>query len=49
MYKATITVWNGKRKVIDPFPNEDVDLYTLMRLLDKCEIKGFSMRLSNKK
>ena len=48
MYKVTITHNNGKRQVIDPFPNKDFDLYVLTRLIDKCEIKSFSMRLSNK-
>lgn len=48
MYKVTITHNDGKRQVIDPFPNKDFDLYVLTRLIDKCEIKSFSMRWSDK-
>lgn len=48
MYKVTITHNNGKRQVIEPFPTENLDLYSLTRCLDRCEIKSFSVRLSDK-
>ena len=48
MYIATITHNNGKRQVIDPFPNKNYDFYVLTRLIDKSEIKSFSIRRSNK-
>ena len=48
MYKVIVTDNNGKRQVIDPFPTENLDLYGLARCLDKCKIKSFSVRLSDK-
>lgn len=47
MYKVTITFNNGKRQVINNFPTETMDFYTLTRAIDKCEIQSFSVRLAD--
>lgn len=48
MYKVTITHYSGKREIIDPFPTDQIDFYGLIRLIDKCEIKSYSVCLSKK-
>lgn len=47
MYKAILKLNNGKRQTIAPFPSENWDLYALLHLLDKCEIKAFEITLYN--
>lgn len=42
MYKFTITHNNGKRQTLT---DDEADVCSLMRLLDRCEIKSFKVEL----
>lgn len=41
MYKVTIEWYDGTKKVTD-----ECDLYSLMRALEKCEIKSFKVEIA---
>ena len=43
-YIATLTLPDGKKEILGE--NEDWDVVALFRLLDKCEIKSFSIKLA---
>lgn len=42
IYRVTLTLNNGKREIHRHYTP---DLYALTRLVDKCEIKSFSLSL----
>ena len=45
MYKVTITHIDGHRQVLKE--DDDWDFYLLTRMLDKCQIKAFSVQLAS--
>jgi len=44
MYIATLTLPNGKKQILKN--DDDWDINALFHLLNKCEIKSFSIRLA---